>query len=75
MILRRQVIEESLDYLGSVIARLETLRAVAREKFFDSGDRQWRRSAACSSARSLFLTSARTSWPAISALVPLTTRT
>jgi uncharacterized protein YutE (UPF0331/DUF86 family) len=41
MILRRQVIEESLDYLGSVIARLETLRAVEREKFFDSGDLQW----------------------------------
>ncbi len=41
MILRRQVIEESLDYLGAIVARLEKLREADRERFFNSGDLQW----------------------------------
>jgi len=41
MILRRQVIEESLDYLGAIVGRLEKLRAADRERFFNSGDLQW----------------------------------
>lgn len=41
MILRREVVQDRLQYLRTIIRRLDEIREVPRQEFLDSYQRQW----------------------------------